>query len=427
LDFPRDPYRLLTIRLTIRLTSTLELSSRLKPTNSNFPPFLLRFTNMNTSSPNSGVPSPLSDDSSIRPHSPVSPTQQDSGKSAGKRKPSRRASTAERRATHNAVERARRETLNGRFLDLAGLLPNLSQLRRPSKSAIVNSSIAHIHAARRHRLLASRELRLLKLESDALRRELNEWRNRAGIPRIDEPVRGEGFSVVLSGEQEIIPMPGGAGLQEEDEDGYGEEMEDDYRPMTATSMQSDEDARVAAMMKSQAQAPFVPAINTNLQHPMMRSSSIHSHQRPHPMSSAGGPMIASPTAMSFENPVLGRVFDSIPYGAGDAYPAAYGPGPVQDKWASVGGYGPGNVNDQAYLKSLASHSRRSRSSSQSSGSASPPGYYEQVGWNGNGNGMMNGGNMNGGMNMGMGMHASNMGMVNVGGGGSTGVAFAMMM
>lgn len=33
-----------------------------------------------------------------------------------KRKPSRRASTAERRATHNAVERARRETLNSRFL-----------------------------------------------------------------------------------------------------------------------------------------------------------------------------------------------------------------------------------------------------------------------------------------------------------------------
>jgi hypothetical protein len=29
---------------------------------------------------------------------------------------SRRANTAERRATHNAVERLRRETLNGRFL-----------------------------------------------------------------------------------------------------------------------------------------------------------------------------------------------------------------------------------------------------------------------------------------------------------------------
>lgn len=71
---------------------------------------------MTPSSPNSGIPSPLSDDSSIQPHSPVSPSQQDINKSAGKRKPSRRASTAERRATHNAVERARRETLNGRFL-----------------------------------------------------------------------------------------------------------------------------------------------------------------------------------------------------------------------------------------------------------------------------------------------------------------------
>ena len=35
---------------------------------------------------------------------------------ATKRKPSKRANTAERRATHNAVERQRRETLNGRFL-----------------------------------------------------------------------------------------------------------------------------------------------------------------------------------------------------------------------------------------------------------------------------------------------------------------------
>ncbi|KIO20237.1 hypothetical protein M407DRAFT_81803 [Tulasnella calospora MUT 4182] len=33
-----------------------------------------------------------------------------------RRKTSRRANTAERRATHNAVERQRRETLNGRFL-----------------------------------------------------------------------------------------------------------------------------------------------------------------------------------------------------------------------------------------------------------------------------------------------------------------------
>ncbi|KAJ3801865.1 hypothetical protein GGU11DRAFT_134831 [Lentinula aff. detonsa] len=389
--------------------------------------------NMNPSSPNSGAPSPVSDDSSTHPHSPASSgdNSQINSKTTGvKRKATRRASTAERRATHNAVERARRETLNGRFLDLAALLPNLSQLRRPSKSAIVNSSIAHIHAARRHRLLASRELRLLKLESDALRRELNEWRSRAGIPRIDEPVRGEGFSVVLSGEPEIIPIPGGPGLQEDgDEDGFGEEMEDDYRPMTDTPMHSDDEVRVALLKsQSQSQGSFVSTINTNV-HPMMPPSSMHAHPRAHPMgSSAGGPMIASPTNMSFENPMVGRVYDSVPYHTGDAYSAgAYGP--AQDKWGPVGGYGYGNINDQAYLKSLAQN-KRSRSSSQSSGSASPSsGYYEQAGWNGNG--MRNGGNINNGMNMTMGMHNGDMGNIGmVGGGGSTmgngGVAFAMM-
>ncbi|KAF7336844.1 Pleiotropic drug resistance ABC transporter protein [Mycena venus] len=40
-----------------------------------------------------------------------------------KRRASIRTNTAERRATHNALERMRRETLNGRFLALASLLP----------------------------------------------------------------------------------------------------------------------------------------------------------------------------------------------------------------------------------------------------------------------------------------------------------------
>jgi hypothetical protein len=148
-------------------------------------------------------------------HSQIPPS------SGVKRKPNRRANTAERRATHNAVERQRRETLNGRFLDLATLLPNLSQIRRPSKSSIVNSSIAHIQASRRHRLIASRELKMLKLEADALRREVNEWRDRAGLPRVEEPVRGDAFSMVITGELEVIQ---GIPIEEEDEDaedGFG--------------------------------------------------------------------------------------------------------------------------------------------------------------------------------------------------------------
>ncbi|KIJ41176.1 hypothetical protein M422DRAFT_48671 [Sphaerobolus stellatus SS14] len=114
-----------------------------------------------------------------------------------KRKASRRANTAERRATHNAVERQRRETLNGRFLDLAALLPNLATVRRPSKSAIVNSSIALIHSHRRARAAAGRELRTLEEETQALRREVNEWRSRTALPALQAPQRSAEFMALL--------------------------------------------------------------------------------------------------------------------------------------------------------------------------------------------------------------------------------------
>ena len=62
--------------------------------------------------------------------SPASPTQM-------KRKPNRRANTAERRATHNAVERQRRETLNGRFLVR---LSTLTNAQKKSNSSILGPS-----------------------------------------------------------------------------------------------------------------------------------------------------------------------------------------------------------------------------------------------------------------------------------------------
>ncbi|KAJ3989137.1 hypothetical protein F5890DRAFT_136420 [Lentinula detonsa] len=179
-----------------------------------------------------------------------------------KRKQNRRINTAERRATHNAVERQRRETLNGRFLDLAAVLPNLSQIRRPSKSAIVNSSIAYFHASRRHRLLASRELRLLKFETDALRRELNDWRDRASIRRVQEPTRSDEFSLVLSGELEILPIDG---IDNED----GEDGDDDLHPHDSYNMS----------------APYL------MQRQMGNRGPV--------------PIIASPNGMAMENPVTG--------------------------------------------------------------------------------------------------------------------------
>jgi hypothetical protein len=50
-------------------------------------------------------------------------------------------SKAERRAEHNAIERARRENLNTKFQSLAQALPNLMNYRRPSKSQIVEKAL----------------------------------------------------------------------------------------------------------------------------------------------------------------------------------------------------------------------------------------------------------------------------------------------
>ncbi|KAH9032039.1 hypothetical protein EDB85DRAFT_1865348 [Lactarius pseudohatsudake] len=219
-----------------------------------------------------------------------------------KRKPSRRANTAERRATHNAVERQRRETLNGRFLDLAALLPNLSQIRRPSKSAIVNSSIAHIHASRRHRAMASRELRLLKLEADAVRRELNEWRDRAHLPRVEEPVRSEAFAMVLSGEVEILTsIPG----MDEEEDGEGYDNEDDMpiRVGNGHSIPEEaEDMMTVPTMKSAAN----PFTHNAPQHP---GASQLAHILPRPPSNTRPIIAQNVPNVSFENPAMTSLYD----------------------------------------------------------------------------------------------------------------------
>lgn len=83
------------------------------------------------------------------------------------------------------------------------MLPNLAAVRRPSKSAIVNSSIALIHSQRRSRIIAASELRLIKAENDALRQELNEWRQRANLPRVEEPPRSTDLMALLNLEEEI--------------------------------------------------------------------------------------------------------------------------------------------------------------------------------------------------------------------------------
>ncbi|KAJ7805768.1 hypothetical protein B0H14DRAFT_1587261 [Mycena olivaceomarginata] len=219
-------------------------------------------------------------------------------------KPNRRANTAERRATHNAVERQRRETLNGRFYDLAALLPNLSQIRRPSKSAIVNSSIAHITASRRHRLLAAQQLRLVKAESDALRAEVNEWRARAGVPGVEEPRRGEGFAVVLAGELEFEAGDLEGEMYGEDEEEY------EGGGGGAYPGQYEEEQFVHQQMAQPHPHPHAQQFSHSPPAPSAALSSSP-HAPPHPAQThypASVPMIASPTAAAFD-PATHAVYD----------------------------------------------------------------------------------------------------------------------
>ncbi|KAJ7364785.1 kinase-like domain-containing protein [Mycena albidolilacea] len=58
---------------------------------------------------------------------------------------------------------------------------------------------------RDHRLLASRQLRALHVESDALRQEVNQWRERAGVPVVSQPRRDAAFVQVVNGSGSVAP------------------------------------------------------------------------------------------------------------------------------------------------------------------------------------------------------------------------------
>jgi hypothetical protein len=94
------------------------------------------------------------------------------GKRAGRKNKLRSSSTAEKKATHNAVERARRESLNARFLVLADMLPGMTHVKRASKAAIVNKSIEFIRDMHRSESKLAKENDALKVELEALRQRL---------------------------------------------------------------------------------------------------------------------------------------------------------------------------------------------------------------------------------------------------------------
>jgi len=181
-------------------------------------------------------------------------------------------------------------------------------------------------------MIAARELRMLKVEADALRRELNEWRNRSGHPRLEEPARGDGFSMILSGEVEVV-VPSN---QHEDDENM-EDDEDDLHHVRSPE-DAEEIARAAVVnviqpiqsptsVSSSASHQFsqnVPPLAVHQSgvthvhpqqvpggsqpHPAV-TQLLHGRQHPHAVPphhiSTGGPIIANhQPPVSYENPAM---------------------------------------------------------------------------------------------------------------------------
>lgn len=245
-------------------------------------------------------------------------------------------------------------------------------------------------------MLASRELRTLKLESDALRRELNDWRDRAGIPRIQEPQRGDAFSTILSGEIEILPIPDAD--EEEGEYMYGDEEG------------GGEGAVYATGGSPEFAAPPPPQMNTSVSQRTSSNGYDLSIEQQQMMRRVAAPMVAS-GGMVVENPVMGMMYNNN-MGSGP-YPAvSFAPDMDQNKWR------PG-VNEQGIMASVSRRSsiatsdvRRNRdramstSTTGSSGGGSPAHItYYDPGWNATMGGMA----PNMGANMGAMITNGNMG------------------
>ncbi|KAK9764224.1 hypothetical protein K7432_008455 [Basidiobolus ranarum] len=90
--------------------------------------------------------------------------------------------SAQKRANHNAVERARRECLNNKFQELAWAIPSLHYVRKPSKSIIVQKSLDFVQRAKSYSHVYVKEVDNLRSENKTLREELNELRLQMGLP-----------------------------------------------------------------------------------------------------------------------------------------------------------------------------------------------------------------------------------------------------
>ncbi|KAI7869396.1 hypothetical protein BDF14DRAFT_1784573 [Spinellus fusiger] len=90
-------------------------------------------------------------------------------------------SKADRRAEHNAIERARRESLNTKFQQLAHTLPNLQNDSRPSKGTIIERTLDFVKHALAKEERYRHEIRELRIANRQLLNQLSHQTNKERI------------------------------------------------------------------------------------------------------------------------------------------------------------------------------------------------------------------------------------------------------
>lgn len=78
----------------------------------------------------------------------------------------------DRRAEHNATERARRENLNTKFRLLANALPNLRGCRRPSKSQIIEKALEWLEQSLMNERRCYEAIRNLEQQNKEIKNQL---------------------------------------------------------------------------------------------------------------------------------------------------------------------------------------------------------------------------------------------------------------
>ncbi|ORX79954.1 hypothetical protein K493DRAFT_362432 [Basidiobolus meristosporus CBS 931.73] len=143
-------------------------------------------------------------------HTSTQPPRKPSGQPSGANftfhiSPSESVDSAQKRANHNALERARRESLNNKFQELANAIPSLALVRRPSKSVIVQKSLDFVERTKTNADIYMAEVEKLRSENQELRQEVNMLRERLCLPLLPPLPQPAPLPPIIDASQDVDP------------------------------------------------------------------------------------------------------------------------------------------------------------------------------------------------------------------------------